>query len=387
LKKLLELRQQKAELHQQMKTLVETAESEKRSLSDDENTKFKALQTQIQDANSQIERAEVLADQERSIETGTITTKKADKPSNEELRTFVRTGESRSLSAGVNADGGFTVIPALDKTIYSLLRDNSVFRQNAMVQTISTEVYKKLVNIGGTAANWAAESDTRTETGTSSLKEIEISLNSLYSYPKTSQELLDWSGFDIAGWITSEVALESGEKEEAAFWNGDGVKKPKGLLTYTKAITDDATRAFGTIQEIESAATGVIDGDDLIDFVHTLRRGYRDSAKFYMTDATQAKIRKLKDTDGNYLWRAGIAEGEANTLLGKPVEIAEQLDDDYIVYGDLMRAYTVLDHASGVRLLRDNLTQPGFVKMFTTRYVGGGLIDSNAVKFLKAKAA
>jgi len=387
MKKLLELRNKKAELHQQMKSMVETAETEKRNLTSDEQTKFKSLQENIQDVNSQIERAEVLADNERSIETGTIKTDTKDKPSNDELRNFIRTGENRSLSAGVAADGGYTVIPAVDRNVYSLLRDNSVFRQNAMVQTISTEVYKKLVNIGGTAANWAAESDTRSETGTSSLEEVEISLNSLYAYPTTTQELLDWSDFDIAGWITSEVALESVEKEEAAFWNGDGVKKPKGLLTYTTAVTADATRAFGTIQELESAATGVIDGDDLIDFVHTLRRGYRDAAKFYMNDATQAKIRKLKDTDGNYLWRAGIAEGEANTLLGKAVEIAEQLEDDFIVYGDLMRAYTILDHASGVRMLRDNVTQPGFVKMFTTRYVGGGLIDSNAVKFLKAKAA
>jgi len=384
MKRLLELRNQKSELHTQMKEMVETAETQKRSLTKDESTKFEALQTEIQDINGQITRAEVIADQERSIITGQTPESKAKAPNNAELRTFVMTGESRSLSAGVAADGGYTVVPALDSTIYSLLRDNSVFRQNAMVQTISTQKYEKLINLGGTSAVWAAESDTRGATGTSNLSKVEIELNSLYAYPTTTQELLDWSDFDVAGWITSEVALESGETEESAFWSGDGVKKPKGLLTYPTAVTDDATRAFGTIQEIESAAVGVIDGDDLIDFTHTLRRGYRDAAKFYMNDATQAKLRKLKDVDGNYLWRAGISEGESNTLLGKPVEVAEDLADDYIVYGDLMRAYTVLDHTSGVRMLRDNLTSPGFVKMFTTRYVGGGLIDSNAVKFLKA---
>lgn len=387
MKKLLELRNQKAELHQQMKTLVETAENEKRSLTSDENEKFKALQINIQDVNSNIERAETLADQERSIFTGTTHTKKDDKPNNEELRTFVRTGENRSLSAGIAADGGFTVIPSVSRDIYVLLGDNSVFRQNALVQSISTEIYKKLVSAGGTTSQWAGEGDERTETDTSKLKEIQISLHSLYAYPTTTQELLDWSDFDIAGWITSEVSLNSVEKENAAFWNGDAVKKPKGILTYPKATTGDATRAFGTIQEIESAVADVIDFDDLKDFTKTLRRGYRDAAKFYMNDDTQTKLGKLKNNQGDYILQDSVTEGQPNTLLGKPVEIDEQLADDYIAYGDLTRAYTVIDHTSGVRMLRDNVTQPGFVKMFTTRYVGGGLLDSNAIKFLKAKAA
>jgi len=385
MKKLLELRATKAEFHQQMKNIIESVEREQRALSADESKNFTTLQNKIQEVNSEIERAEVLADQERSLSTDqkpTVT----DKPCNNELRSFVRTGEARSLSAGVSADGGYTVIPSLDRTIYSLLRDNSVFRQNAMVTSISTEKYEKLVNVGGTSATWAAESDTRNETNTSELVKLEIGLNSLYAYPTTTMELLDWSDFDIAGWISSEVALESGETEEAAFWNGDGVKKPTGLLTYPTAITADSTRAFGTIQETESASTGVIDADDLITFTHTLKRGYRGNAKFYMNDATQEKIRKLKDTDGNYLWRAGISEDASNTLLGKAIETAEELPDDYIVFGDLMRAYTIVDHTSGVRMLRDNITTPGMVKMFTTRYVGGGLIDSNAVKFLKAAA-
>ena len=74
--------------------------------------------------------------------------------------------------------------------------------------------------------------------------------------------------------------------------------------------------------------------------------------------------------------------GQPTSLLGKEIETAEQIPDGIIIYGDLARAYTVTDHNSGVRMLRDNLTSPGFVKMYTTRYVGGGLVDSNAVKIL-----
>jgi HK97 family phage major capsid protein len=387
MKKLLELRSTKAGLHKQMKAIVTTAETEKRSLTKNETTKFEELQKQITDLNQNIECEEVLADNERSLITGENPESKIDKPSNAELRAFVQTGDQRSLSSGVNADGGYTVIPFIDKEITKQLKESSVFRQNATVKTVSTEKYEKLVSVGGTSATWADESDTRTETAGSKLEKVQIAVHSLYSYPKTTQELLDWSDFDVSGWISSEVADETGLKEEAAFWNGDAVKKPKGLLTYTRVATADATRTFGQLQEIESAAIGVIASDDLITLTHTLKTAYRPGAKFYMNDAELEKVRKLKDTEGNYLFRAGITEGAPSTLLGKPIVIAEEIPDDLIGYGDLPKAYYIVDHTSGTRMVRDNITLPGWVKMLTTRYVGGGLIDSNAMKFLVPKAA
>ncbi|WP_342807816.1 phage major capsid protein [Alteromonas sp. M12] len=387
MKKLLELRSTKAELHKQMKAIVTTAETEKRSLTNNESTKFEELQKQITNLNQKIECEEVLADNERSLITGETPESKIDKPSNEELRAFVQTGDQRSLSAGTNADGGYTVIPAIDKEITKVLKETSVFRQNATTKTISTEKYEKLVSVGGTSATWADEGDTRSETNTSQLEKVQIAVHSLYAYPKTTQELLDWSDFDVSGWLSSEVADETGLKEEAAFWTGDGSKKPKGLLTYTRDSANDASRTFGELQEIESSATGVIDGDDLITLSHTLRTAYRMAAKFYMNDAMLEKVRKLKDNDDNYLFRAGIVEGAPDTLLGKPIVIAEEMSDDLIGYGDLARAYYVIDHTSGTRMIRDNITLPGWVKMLTTRYVGGGLVDSNAFKFLVPKAA
>lgn len=382
MKKLLELRNTKRELHAQMKQIVDNAETEKRSLSADESEKFKALQAQIEETNQAIECAEVLADQERSLIGDKPEARTNEMPTNEELRSFVLNGEMRTASVAVNADGGYTVVPELDRQIYSLLRENSVFRQNAMVQTIGSKTYEKLVSVGGTSANWAGESDTRSATNESKLEKVEISLNSLYAYPATTQELLDWSDFDVAGWLTSEVALQTGEMEETAFWNGDGVKKPKGLLTYTRATTDDATRPFGTVQEIETSVSG-IDPDQLIILAHTLRAPYRANAKFYCSDATLETIRKMKDADGQYIWRPGLENGAPDMLLGKPIVVANDVPDDEIVYGDLSRAYTVLDHTSGVRMIRDNITTPGFVKMYTDRYVGGGLVDSDAVKILK----
>lgn len=382
MKNLLALRQKKQEKLEQMNALLSSAENENRSFSDSEQSQINSFKSEVRNLSSQIEVAELLADEERNLIAGHKGRQLEKMPSNTELRNFVMTGESRSLSAGTDADGGYTVIPALDGEIYKLLRNQSVFRQNATVKTISSKTYEKLVSVGGTSAAWAAEGDNRGQTNTSNLNKVSWDLNSLYAYPTTTQELLDWSDFDVAGWLTSEVAAESGEKEEEAFWNGDGVKKPRGLLDYPTAQAADDARAFGTIELMTAAASASFTANELIALTHKLKRAYRNSSKFYMNDATQEQIRKLKDNDGAYIWRPGLDMGQPTSLLGKEVETAEQIPDGIIIYGDLARAYTVTDHNSGVRMLRDNLTSPGFVKMYTTRYVGGGLVDSNAVKIL-----
>ena len=385
MKKLIELRQKKAELINNSRSILDSAETEKRALTDEDNTKLKTINQEIESLNQQITHEESVSDHERSLVSGEQRTVETG-PSNEELRSFVQTGDARSLSAGVQADGGYTVIPTVDSQIHKLLRERSVFRQNATVKSHGSEVYKKLVSVGGTSVEWAAESDTRNETNTSKLEESEIKLNSLYAYPKTTQEILDWSSFNVADWLATEVAAETILKEESAFWNGDAVKKPKGILTYTRSADADNSRSFGEIQEVESAVSAVIDFDDLITFLHAVAVPYRTNLKWYMSDSMALSLRKIKNNDGDYIWRDGVQEGQATTLLGKPVVISDQIEDDEVVLADLAMAYYVIDHSTGTRMIRDNITQPGFVKMLTSRYVGGGLVDSNAVKILKKAA-
>jgi HK97 family phage major capsid protein len=385
MKKLIELRQKKAELIASSRSILDGAETEKRSLSADDNKQLKTINQEIESINHSITAEESVSDHERSLVSGEQRTQ-TNGPSNDELRSFVQSGDARSLSADVKADGGYTVIPTVDSQIHKLLRERSVFRQNATVKSHGSEVFKKLVSVGGTSVEWAAETDTRSETNTSKLEELEIKLNSLYAYPKTTQEILDWSSFNVADWLATEVATETVLKEESAFWNGDAVKKPKGILTYTRSADNDAARTFGEVQEVTSAASGVIDFDDLITFLHAVAVPYRNNLKWYMSDAMALSLRKVKNNDGDYIWRDGVQEGQATTLLGKPVVISDQIADDEVVLADLAMAYYVIDHSTGTRMIRDNITQPGYVKMLTTRYVGGGLVDSNAVKVLKKAA-
>lgn len=138
------------------------------------------------------------------------------------------TGDTRSLSTLVQADGGYTVIPELDKEIMRQLQDDSVMRSIATVKTTKTNEYQKLVSVGGTTVKRGTEGEARTETSTPKMERVDIKLNPIYAYPKTTQEILDFSEVDILGWLSSEITDTFTATEETDFVNGDGDKNPKG---------------------------------------------------------------------------------------------------------------------------------------------------------------
>ncbi|MEY1635752.1 phage major capsid protein [Morganella morganii] len=382
MKKLLELRQQKAALTEQMRSLLNKAETESRSLTTDEAKNFDELRNQSESLNAEIARYEALADEERSL-----TGKPADdnkKPGNDELRSYILTGETRALSTGVPADGGYTVIPELDKQIMQQLTDESVMRQICTVKTIHSNEFKQLVSAGGAVVNHGEEGQARTETGTPKLEEVSIKLYPIYAYPKTTQEIIDFSDVDILSWLATEIGDTFTDTEETDLVKGDGTKKSKGFLAYPREAKADKVRAFGVLEKLDVTA---IEADSLIDLKFKLRAKYRKNAVWVMNSNTAAKVQKLKNGNGDYIWRERLQAGDSDTLLGLPVYYLENMADDVIALGDFKRGYFIVDHETGTRTRPDNITEPGFIKIHTDKYLGGGLVDSNAIKVLEVKAA
>lgn len=382
MKKLLELRQQKAALTEQMRSLLNKAETESRSLTTDEAKNFDELRNQSESLNVEIARYEALADEERSQAGKPAGDNK--KPGNDELRSYILTGETRALSTGVPADGGYTVIPELDKQIMQQLTDESVMRQICTVKTIRSNEFKQLVSAGGAVANHGGEGQVRTETGTPKLHEVSIKLYPIYAYPKTTQEIIDFSDVDILSWLATEIGDTFIDTEETDLVKGDGEKKAKGFLSYPREAKGDKTRAFGKLEKLEVAALAA---DSLIDLKFKLRAKYRKNAVWVMNSNTAAKVQKLKNGNGDYIWRERLQAGDPDTLLGLPVYYLENMADDVIALGDFKRGYFIVDHETGTRTRPDNITEPGFIKIHTDKYLGGGLVDSNAIKVLEVKAA
>ncbi|MDR7342260.1 HK97 family phage major capsid protein [Pantoea alhagi] len=139
MKKLLELRQEKSALKSAMRSLLEKADAEKRSLTAEESKQFDEHRARAESLDKDIFRLEAVAEEERRqpgqpAEGKTLTS--------DELRTWIMTGETRALSTAEGADGGYTVIPELDKEIMRRVMDDSVMRAISTVKTTKSNAYR-----------------------------------------------------------------------------------------------------------------------------------------------------------------------------------------------------------------------------------------------------
>jgi HK97 family phage major capsid protein len=128
-------------------------------------------------------------------------------------------------------------------------------------------------------------------------------------------------------------------------------------------------------------------GDALLDALYGLKAEYRANAMWGMNRATTAVVRKLKDSDGTYLWSPGIAAGQPASLLGYPVASFEDMPSPgasslSIVVGDMRAAYQIVDRM-GIRVLRDPFSAKPFVGFYSTKRVGGDVVNFEAIKALR----
>jgi len=306
---------------------------------------------------------------------------------------YVKRGEEKSLSVGSNPDGGYLVPNETETEIARLLTDISPIRSIAGIRKVSSSVYKKPISISGPAVGWVGETDVRPETGSQTLAEISYPTMELYAMPAATSSFLDDAAVDVGQWIADEVNAAFAEQETAAFVGGDGVNKPTGFLSGT--LVDEGVWSWGNIGYVPTGLAGALptgdESDVLIDLVYALKSGYRQNASWVMNRRTQATIRKLKDADGNYIWQPSTAPNGRATLMGFDLVEAEDMPDiaagsTSIAFGDFRRGYLVVDR-QGVNVLRDPFSSKPYVLFYTTKRVGGGVSDFDAIKLLKFAAS
>jgi HK97 family phage major capsid protein len=294
-----------------------------------------------------------------------------------------------SMSSSSDPDGGYIVPEETETTIDRVLGTVSALRRLARVMSISTDTYKKIVNMGGAGYGWVGEKDSRPETSTPTLRELVFNTGEIYANPFATQTLLDDASVDIAQWLADEVATTFAEQEGAAFINGDGVKKPRGILQYdTVANGSYAWGSLGFVVTGAAAAFGTTaPADALIDLYYALKQGYRDGATWLTSDAVMATVRKMKDGQGNYLWAPPTGVDMPATILGKAVATDDNMpalgaNAFPVAFGNFSRGYLIIDRF-GIRVLRDPYTNKPYVGFYTTKRVGGGVQNFEAIKLLK----
>ena len=307
--------------------------------------------------------------------------------------TGLRALETKAMAVGSNPDGGYLVPPEVESVIGERLASISPIRAISSVRTVSGNVYKKPFMTSGPAVGWVGETDARSTTASPTLAELSFPAMELYAMPAATGTLLEDSAVNIDQWLAAEVDTAFAAQEGAAFVNGDGSNKPTGFLHQT--IVAESAWAWGKLGYVATGSAGAFPASDpadvLIDFVEALKPGYRQNATFVMNRKTQSAIRKFKDAEGQYLWAPGLQAGTPATLLGYPVATDDNMPDVAanslaIAFGDFRHGYLIVDRA-GVRVLRDPYSAKPYVLFYTTKRVGGGVQDFDAIKLMKFAAS
>lgn len=322
-----------------------------------------------------------------------------DLPHRKAMAAYLRTGddaglrglnlEGKAMSTAVNADGGYLISPQMSDTIQSMLSSTTSLRSIANVVQIDASSYDVIVDNSDVGSGWQTEAAAVTESATPNINRISIKLNELSAMPKASQRLLDDAAFDVEGWLSQKIATRFIRAEASAFINGTGVDQPKGILLPTKVA--NASWTWGSLGYIPTGAASDFASTNPIDcivtLVYSLAADYRANATFVMNSKTAGAVRKIKDTEGRFMWSDGIAANQPATLMGYKVLISEDMPDiaanTYpIAFGDFRAGYTIAERPD-LRILRDPFSAKPNVLFYASKRVGGDITDYAAIKLLK----
>ena len=284
-----------------------------------------------------------------------------------------------ALQEGVDSEGGYLVPDEFEHTLVQALEQENIVREHAHVFTTSSGNHKIPVVTSKGTASWIDEEGAIPESDDVFGQQM-IGAHKVGTLIKVSEELLNDSAFDLEGYFASEFARRIGNKEEDAFFNGDGVGKPLGILAATGGAQVGVTAASAT----------AVTADEIIDLFYSLEAPYRKNAIWVLNDASIAAIRKLKDNNGQYLWQPALHEGTYDTLLGKRIFTSPFVPEmksgkKSVIFGDL--SFYWIGDRQGItfKRLNERYADTGQIGFIATKRLDGKLILPEAVKVLQQK--
>lgn len=317
--------------------------------------------------------------------------------------------EQKAVDADYSSNstaGGVAIPEVIASEILRKVLDLSPMRSLVRVTQVSSPNYERLVDVRGLASGWAAESTTRSETGTPAIQRVTFTHGELYAVPKASQWSLNDIMFDVSGWLTDSVSDEFAYQEGVAILTGNGTNKPTGIISGTPENTDDdgasPARPFGTLQYVPTGTAGAFQndllgspaGDPLAVFItaHSkLKSVYHANARWLMNRGTFATLLKKRDADGRPLIHWDASTGAPMSILGYPISIMDGMpaigsNTFPVAFGDFRAGYELID-ITGMSMIRDDVTAKGYVLFYISRRLGGKLVNDDAIKLIKAAAS
>jgi len=389
--KITELKQKRAQLVDKQRNLIDTADEEERDLSSEEEQKFERIQDDIEDLEGRIKKRQKVLDNQKKevakeIDDSKQTPDNQDNDYRDAFESYIRYGkkdmdrdkasllrEYRAQNVANNVKGGYLVVPEWENQIIDKLEKQSVMRQIATVESTSSETNIP-ISTSKPSAGWIDEEGSYPES------DEEFGPKSVDAWKegmiiKISEELLYDNDYNLEGRIERDATIAFDELEEPAFIDGDNVKKPRGFI-------QDAD-----VGETASA-TDSLDSDEILNLLYSLKRGYRNNARWLMNDNTALALRKLTDGQSNYLWQPGYQQGEPDRLLGYPVSYSDYMPDigtsnKPIAFGDFAY-YTIYDREGMfMQRLVEKYADNGQVGFRTYKRTDGILTLDEAIKVMQ----
>ena len=398
--KILELREKRAKVWETAKAFLDSKRGVDGLLASEDVAAYEKMETEVVNLGKEIDRLERQAalDAELNKPVNTPITGKPASASGEEKtgrasaeyqRSFWNAMRSKvpsheimnALQVGTDSEGGFLVPDEFERTLVEALEEQNIFRSLAsVIQTSSGDRKIPVVASKGTAS-WVDEEGAIPESD-DSFGQVSIGAYKLGTMIKVSEELLNDSVFDLEAYISREFARRIGNKEEEAFFSGDGKGKPLGVLAATGGAETGVTAASATAFTV----------DEVFDLFYALKAPYRKSAVFLMNDSSVKALRKLKDGNGQYLWQPSLTAGAPDTLLGRPVHTSAYMPATAagaksILFGDLSYYWVADRQGRSFRRLGELFAPTGQVGFLATQRVDGKLILPEAVQVLQQKAS
>ena len=350
-----DLKKQRAAKIDEGRKVVDLAETEKRAMSGEENSKYDAIFTDINGLNDSIERAEKQADLERSI-AGVVANDVEERQDNQNTddrealllaasRSFLTGGridanvadEWRALQAGSDTEGGYLVMP--EQLANQLIKaiDDEVF-----IRGLATKFQvPKAQSLGAPSldndpadADWTTELQTGSEDSDMSFGKRKLEPHPFAKRVKISNELLRSGMMNPEQLVLSRLAYKFGITEEKAFLLGSGAGQPLGLFT-----ASDAGISTGRDVSTDNTTTALT-FNGLLEAFYSVKSAYQKNGSWLFHRDGIKMIAKLKDGNGQYIWRASVVEGRPDTIQSRPVHSSEYVPNTFTsglyvgMYGD-----------------------------------------------------
>lgn len=329
-----ELLEKRANIWEQAKALIDAAEAEGRDFNAEEQQQYDKMMDEMDGLAKRAKRLEEKQRLEAQLAEPASDPVRVNPAASEnqnsaqdfmtEFRAYIKTGvvgpEMRRLQADVDAQGGYMVPP--EQFVADLIKelDNAVFvRRMATVipLTTSDSLGAPTLEADVDDPDWTTEVQEVAADASMAFGKRALTPHQLTKLVKTSMKLLRTSAIPVEGLIRERLAFKFAAAQENNFLNGDGSNKPLGVF-YADVNGISTSRDVST-----GNTTTAISADNLIEVKYSIKQQYRGNAQWIFHRDAIKEISKMKDGDGQYLWRPGLAAGQPDVLLNLPVNESE----------------------------------------------------------------